>query len=126
MRGHRRTSSASSGLLWALDRLEVATKNGNPWSPSTVADLLNAKTVLGPNTTDPRTVCHVDKRKNNHCAEQQLRVNPRQDTETADELDDSPPGVVQHSEDQLTHAAGILPKNACRTAGFELMDAIQR
>ena len=47
-------------------------------------------------------------------------------TRPADELDDGPPGVVEHAEDQLADAAGVLAEQARRAAGLELVDPVQR
>ena len=58
--------------------------------------------------------------------EQEPPVTQARIDQAADELDDRPPGVVEHAEDQLADAAGVLAEQARRAPGLELVDPVQR
>ena len=58
--------------------------------------------------------------------EQQPPVDKRQDDQAAEQLDDRPPGVVEHGEDQVGDAAGVFAEDRRDAAGFQLVHAMQR
>ena len=76
---------------------EVAQQIGEP------VDLLAPRAdvaVLRPNAVDPRAVRDENERHDEHPAQQKPPVDPGQHAQAAHELNDRPPGVVEHAEDQ--------------------------
>ena len=95
-------------------------------SASTFSPLGANAAMLRSNAADPRAMRRVHQRHGNQCAQQQPPIDPRQNAQAAHELNDRPPGVVQHAEHQLADAAGVLPQDARRAARLELLNAMQR
>ena len=79
-----------------------------------------------PDPPVPDQVGIVDARHQAECTEQEPPVDPGQHDQSAEELDHGPPGVVEHAEDQLAHAAGVLAQQARRPSRLELVDPVQR
>ena len=79
-----------------------------------------------PDAAVPGQVRVINARHQQQRAEQQPPVDEGQHDQPAEELDDRRPGIVEHAEDQLAHAAGVLAQQARCPARLELVDAVER
>ena len=73
----------------------------------------------------PEQVGIINARHQQKCPQQEPPVDPGEDDHSAQKLDDGLPGVVEHAEDQLADAAGILAQQAGCAARLELVDPMQ-
>ena len=67
----------------------------------------------------------IDPGHQQECAQQQPPVDPGQDDQAAEELDHGRQGLIEHAENQLAHAAGILAQETRGAARLELVDPVQ-
>ena len=88
--------------------------------------LLSDVAVERPEPAVPEPVGDRHRRRQEDRPEQQPPVDPDQDRQPAEELDHRPPRVVQHAEDQLAHAAGVLAEQAGDAPRLELIHPVQR
>ena len=65
---------------------------------------------------DPGAMREIHDRQQQQRPEQQPPIDPGQDDQAAEQLDDRPPGVVEHGEDQLGDAAGVFAEDAGHAA----------
>ena len=79
-----------------------------------------------PDAVDPGAMAHIDGRNEQEAEEGHPPIDPGEHDQAADQLQDRPPRVVEHAEDQLRHAAGIVAQEARRPARLELIHAVQR
>ena len=80
--------------------------------------------MLRPNATDPGAVREIDQRHDHQRTEQQSTVDPGQNAQTAGQLNDRPPWVVQHAEHQIANRSGILPQHAGGSTRLQLLHAV--
>ena len=78
-----------------------------------------------PDSPVPEQVGVIDSGYQAERAEQEPPVHPGQHDKAAEELNDGLPGVIEHAEDELADAAGILAQQAGGTARLELVDPVQ-
>ncbi len=72
--------------------------------------------VLRANPADPSAMRHENQGNQNQRAEQKPPIGPGEHNETAAQLHDGPPRVIQHAENQVADRAGVLPQDAGDTA----------
>ena len=101
LRRGKRRSAQPSRRAWARSRRSGFTATGRP---------LHRRDR--PDHPAPRMAADQQQ-----AAQHQSPVDPSQYDQAAEQLDDRPPGVVQHAENQLRNAAGVLPQEAGRAAG---------
>ena len=77
------------------------------------------------NAAVPEQVGIVHARDQQECTEQEPPVDPGQHDHSAQELNHGLERVVEHAEDQLADATGILAQQARCAAGLELVDPVQ-
>ena len=56
---------------------------------------------------------------------QQRPIDPRQDRQAAEELDDRPPRIEQHAEHQFAHGAAVFAQDGRHAAGADFLHAMQ-
>ena len=81
---------------------------------------------IGADAIDPRFVCEPHTGQQRDRAEEQSPIDRREDDQRAGELNDRPPRVVEHREDQIRHAAGVFAEDRGDAAGLQFVDALQR
>ena len=82
-------------------------------------------TVQRANPTDPSSMREIDSGEQDDRSQQQPPINHREDDEAARELDQRPPGVVEHAEDQVSHGARIFAQQTDHPARLQLIHAVQ-
>jgi hypothetical protein len=75
---------------------------------------------------DPGAVGEPDGRQDQQPADQQPPVDEREDRQRPGELHDRPGRVVDHREDELPDAAGVLPQDGRDAAALQLVHPVQR
>ena len=66
----------------------------------------------GADAAVPEQVGIINSRHQQECAQQEPPVDPGEDDHSAQKLDHRLPGIIEHAEDQLADAAGILAQQA--------------
>ncbi len=78
-----------------------------------------------PDSVDPGAVRHPDHWQHHQRPQKQFPSNPSENHQRSRKLYNSLARVVEEAEDQFTHAAGIVAKDARHAAALDVVDAVQ-
>ena len=87
--------------------------------------LLADHAKLRANSVNPGPMRHKDGWQEDNRPQQHRPVDPSQDCQTADQLNDGPPGIEQHPEDQFPDAPSILTQNRGDATRTNFLDPMQ-
>ncbi len=87
--------------------------------------LLAHVAVQRPEPPVPEPIRDRDRGRQEDRTDQEAPIDPGQDGQPAQQLDDRSPGVEQHAEDQLADSPGIFPEQTRDPSRLELIDPVQ-